>query len=164
MTVLLAIDPSKPGGNTGVAWFRNGSLFECGLWNKVRAPKPELMWSPDVFVCERQYVRPPDIRDGSAELVAKRINDLLYLLECLGQWQQAVWLANYACEVFEPTPVQWKGSVPKEIHNARVLARLSDAELRAIPKLPKSKLHNVIDAIGLGLWALGRMTQERKAG
>jgi hypothetical protein len=60
--------------------------------------------------------------------------------------------------VFMPKPADWKGQVPKEIHNARAMKRLSPAEAALVaPAGPASKLNNAIDAVGLGLWALGRM-------
>lgn len=51
-----------------------------------------------------------------------------------------------------PKPKQWKGQVPKNIHNDRVLNRLYEHE-RGWPELSN---HNAIDAVGLGLWGLGR--------
>lgn len=54
-------------------------------------------------------------------------------------------------------PEEWKGQVPKKIHNERALARLDAAELAVIPQLASSKLHNVIDAIALGLVDAGRL-------
>lgn len=57
-------------------------------------------------------------------------------------------------------PREWKGQVPKEIHNARTLAKLLEYERlvldRVLSPLAPSKRHNVIDAVGLGLWAVGR--------
>jgi hypothetical protein len=49
------------------------------------------------------------------------------------------------------TPGQWKGQVPKDIHGARVLAKLDPEELALVPDD-----HNAIDAVGLLLWALKR--------
>src|SRR3972149_4885609 len=55
-------------------------------------------------------------------------------------------------------PRTWKGQVPKEIHHRRVVAALSAAELARIAEIqPKSLQHNVLDAVGLGLWHLGRL-------
>ncbi len=53
-------------------------------------------------------------------------------------------------EVFGYLPREWKGQVPKEIHNERVLKSLSPGERALLPKLPKSLAHNVTDAVGLG--------------
>lgn len=54
-----------------------------------------------------------------------------------------------------PRPGQWKGQVPKKIMCKRILEALSDVE-RALLK-PLKEDHNAVDAVGLGLWALGRM-------
>jgi hypothetical protein len=54
------------------------------------------------------------------------------------------------------TPSEWKGSVPKKIHNARVIAALSEESLRVYractDDIAPSLRNNVTDAIGLGLW------------
>jgi hypothetical protein len=55
------------------------------------------------------------------------------------------------------TPSAWKGQVPKSVHHARILAALSYEEQSRIPKLPTSKLHNVLDAVALGLFHVGRV-------
>ena len=48
-------------------------------------------------------------------------------------------------------PVAWKGNVPKEVHHERLKKELSRSELKLVPED-----HNVWDAVGLGLYALGR--------
>ena len=55
-------------------------------------------------------------------------------------------------------PQQWKGSRPKEVDNRLTMGLLSDQERRIVAAVnaPPSLLHNVIDAIGIGLWAIGR--------
>ena len=52
-------------------------------------------------------------------------------------------------------PREWKGQVPKDIHNKRVEAKLSVEELATIESTATVR-HNVVDAVGLGLWFLGR--------
>ena len=53
-------------------------------------------------------------------------------------------------------PREWKGQVPKEIHNARVMRELTEEEKAAIEPCAPSLLHNVIDGIGIGLYFLKR--------
>lgn len=55
-------------------------------------------------------------------------------------------------------PHEWKGSVPKEIHNRRTLAKLDREEVEAFEgvDLPPYLRHNALDAVGIGLWRLGR--------
>lgn len=50
-------------------------------------------------------------------------------------------------------PGQWKGNVPKAPHHRRLARELSEEE-RAIA--PPAKDHDAWDAIGIGLYALGR--------
>jgi hypothetical protein len=52
--------------------------------------------------------------------------------------------------------------VPKDIQNARTLAALTDSEKSRIEACPSSLKHNVIDAIGLGLWGLTTLGIRRK--
>jgi hypothetical protein len=66
--------------------------------------------------------------------------------------------------VLSPTPAEWAGQVPKSEkgdpwkspRGARVRSRLSEAEVTAV--LPS---HDAVDAVGLGLWALGRFEPKR---
>lgn len=55
------------------------------------------------------------------------------------------------------TPAEWKGSVPKGIHQKQhILPRLTEAE-RALLPTKKGDLVHVLDAVGIGLWYLGRL-------
>jgi hypothetical protein len=56
-------------------------------------------------------------------------------------------------------PRQWKGTIKKEVMLRRILSKLTDEELAMLKslKLPKSKEKECIDAIGIGLWKLGRL-------
>lgn len=56
-----------------------------------------------------------------------------------------------------PYPATWKGQVPKDIHHKRLLRGLSPVSRfrleRDLADVPSSKQHNVLDALGLALWA-----------
>lgn len=56
-------------------------------------------------------------------------------------------------------PHAWKGNVPKAIHNKHVKNRLTLAEASVLERCGASAslVHNVVDAIGMCLWQLGRM-------
>lgn len=54
-------------------------------------------------------------------------------------------------------PCEWKGQVVKAAMNARIKKRLSEDEQRRIDWPAKSLQHNVWDAIGIGLKAVGRL-------
>lgn len=102
-------------------------------------PSPELF--ADVLIEVPEYQR------------GRRVNpnDLITLALRVGRIQGRVLAAGGTVELV--TPSSWKGNVPKRIHNARTLARLTPEE-RVI--VPANARHDVIDAIGIGLWRLGR--------
>lgn len=55
------------------------------------------------------------------------------------------------------TPQTWKGQVPKAIHQrAHIWPKLSETE-RALLPTKKTELKHVLDAVGIGLWYLGRL-------
>jgi hypothetical protein len=58
------------------------------------------------------------------------------------------------------SPTKWKGSTPKRIDNPRTLRLLSSVELLAFADgkrgISPSARHNLIDAIGIALWRVGR--------
>lgn len=53
-------------------------------------------------------------------------------------------------------PSEWKGQVPKDVMNRRVLSKLNHEEQEAIIRVG-AKDHNTLDAIGIGLHYLGRL-------
>lgn len=147
MIRLVAIDP----GVKNLAWaeYHGGRLSECGL---SRAESAELhaaalvnMAGPDVLVLEQMV--PRDI-PNAADLIA---------VSHTGAYVAGVLRPR---ELRYPTAQQWKGSVPKRIHHARIAQILSPAERAVVAwvavRVPSSLLHNVWDAVGLGLWGLDR--------
>jgi hypothetical protein len=138
-----------PGLCSGVAVFDAGMLTYA-----IDAGVPGGFW-PAV---ETLVVEIPEVYPGTHE---EDPNDLIKVAVCAGRWievmKESAARSGVSLTVADPHPRQWKGQVPKRIHNARVLEKLKPAELALVPKLAKTRLHNVIDAIGLGLWKLGRI-------
>lgn len=60
-------------------------------------------------------------------------------------------------EVRNPSPKEWTGSVKKAVRHQRLLARMSAEDRALVEGLTCSNrlAHNAVDAIGLGLFALG---------
>lgn len=79
------------------------------------------------------------------------VNDLIGLAVLAGEY--GAYGGTRTAYVY---PHTWKGNVPKTIHNLRVLKKLSTGELSVLKKRPRAKSfdHNMVDAIGLGLWWL----------
>jgi hypothetical protein len=148
---LVSIDP---GECTGGAYFVDGLLVWAGVLSLLDGSHTAM--HADRLAIEVMYIRPPDIQGASAEVVAKRLNDLLSVNVHAGQWIRSV----NAAHTRRLKPHEWKGGLSKERHQPRILEALSNLEHANIVKgLPASKQHNVIDAIGIGLFDLGRMTR-----
>lgn len=156
---LLAVDPGLRG--VGLAYFTDGTLTYAnyvrnpvtegdgptawfGLGDAVYHLMKDLAYRVDVYVTECPQVYRRSAGDP---------NDLLQLSAVAA-----------ACGASFPLqravgykPRQWKGTVSKLHHQPRVLAQLSEVELQAIHEKRKTYRHNVIDAVGLGLYELERM-------
>ena len=61
-------------------------------------------------------------------------------------------------------PHEWKGQMPKEVCAARIRNRLNERELDTLDAcLTKTgaKGHNVVDAVGIGLYAVDRFQPKK---
>lgn len=163
---LLAIDPGVRG--VGAAIFCDGQLYDCAyltttedaLELQARALSLRVvdfvtahsgMRYPDVVVCERMVYERRGGRSGRASIP----EDLLAVTHVGGVILGAFPAAMHAL----PTPRTWKGgSIPKEVHHPRMLGGLPYEALRVITirarEVGVSKAHNMLDAVGIGLWGL----------
>jgi len=84
-------------------------------------------------------------------------NDLI-AISARGAWF-AGRMAPYIFDYEAVTPRQWKGTVDGDIFLTRITKRLDERELGLLDTCGAidSLKHNVIDAIGLGLWKVGRL-------
>lgn len=155
MKLTLAIDPGVRG--CGAAWFEDGTLTSAmylrttdeestgakAWWRMVSAFR-DYTSSVDTLVLEVPQVYRMSKGDP---------NDLVAVAGTAGAIIGAYY--ELAQDVVSYLPRQWKGNVPKAVHNQRVLADLTATETKSIqyPKQASLK-HNVIDAIGLGVFHL----------
>jgi hypothetical protein len=156
MSHLLAFDP---GNTTGWAYFQGGVLV-CAGYGKLEeilysAPGLTVgdetrLFETDAVLIEKPQWRPHDKID---------INDIITLAVAVGELKRAYWKPINGPRIEEVFPTTWKGSVPKDVHNKRVLSKLTPQELAQVPLRPRAKTpdHNCVDAVGLGLWKLGRL-------
>ena len=177
MTTLLAVDPSV--NSAGAAVYRDGVLMAsaritCDVEGSHGARCMAMAWRiaewaraarPDIFAFEW-----PQIYAGSKQKTDP--NDLPGLAGV------GVGVAAYLAprQVLSPTPAQWSGQVPKTVEairkgkrvrvkpkdpwttprGIRVWERLSPAERMLV-----QAQHDVIDAVAIGLWCLGRFEVRR---
>ena len=99
------------------------------------------------IIGERQVVYP------GARGLKTNPNDLLDLAMCAGAFFGAL-CVEMRSNLRLVEPAEWKAQVPKDICRRRIEAMLSPAEKSAIKK--GGEMHNVYDAIGIGLFGLGR--------
>ncbi len=142
--MLLAIDP---GADTGWARFDVATcrLEGCGLGAAAPGPTSRVIVErPMIYPGGRQKARPADVIK-----LATRAG------EAAGLYART---AGIEPEYVEPHA--WKGSVDKNISHARIWAKLTPAEQAIVSDAARgvapSKRHNILDAVGIGLWGIGR--------
>ncbi len=141
--MLLSIDP---GARTGWAFFSgvgmplvNCGLVQPALWGDLVAVYGRLCL--DVLIEEPTIYPHSKARPADVMALQLKVGQLKGRFETVG------------CKVELVQPRTWKRGVSKPIHNRRTLKALSAIER----KLAEGMRHDVLDAIGLGLWKLGRM-------
>lgn len=140
---FIAVDP---GDNAGIATFHDGRLASielvkdaverCWRW-KGQKGLPVICEMPEKF-----FNSPASVQS------------LLTLSFTAGYLVSAL----HPSWVRKVTPREWKGQRPKAVDNALVQHLLNDQErhiLRA-SRISETQKHNVVDAIGIGLWYLRR--------
>ena len=95
----------------------------------------------------------PRVYPGSAQQKGD-LNDLLDVVAV------GAAIAAHTPNVVTVFPADWKGNVPKDVMTERIRRALTDEERARIEKCPASLMHNVLDAIGIGLWKLGRINKK----
>lgn len=154
--MILAFDP---GVCTGWAALDSradvyGRLLACGVieWEGFSFDGPDFADPVQTLAIEKPQVYRAGRQKGSQADVI----DTAFRAGMLCTWVRAELRRDALYSELFPVPHDWKGSTPKEIHNARVLSKLSPEERALLPRLPKGKMHNLVDAIGLAFWMVGR--------
>ena len=143
MEELIAIDPGNTTGwatfspVTGLLHYAGTTSVEAWLAEDDRPYSTLIIEIPQVYRAGQSVGDP---------------NDLIKVAVNAGQWIER--FSRRGATVRKVLPKDWKGQVSKEIHNRRVLALLTaDEKTRILP----SHDHNMVDAIGLGLFHLKRL-------
>jgi hypothetical protein len=172
---IVAVDPGIHG--LGVSFFNDGELkaakYIRGAVGKASPAHVKevfdgfYLWASETAIPENAVLvmEWPRIYVGGASGASRGANpnDLLWLSAVNGalmsDWSGVSQLVE---------PGRWKGNMPTEtVVLARVVGtpgcsgRLCSRELlifrAAYGSLPKSLAHNLIDGVGIGLWATGRL-------
>ena len=157
--VTVSIDPGLR--HLGLATFCDETLTYAGLIKNpettARGPKA---WVAMAEVVAREVddrvLMTHDFASEVPQVYARGPGDPADLLELAGV-VGAVAAVIGAGRATGYLPRVWKGQVPKAVMCRRIEDRLSDDEKDAVEKCPASLRHNVLDAIGIGLYHLGRL-------
>jgi hypothetical protein len=152
---VLSIDP---GNECGAAIYWDGVLVLCGLVNRADSPggiEPLRIlkeWGLERFDC--LVIEIPRI--------SKQTKDPASIVKLAITAGRMIERFPHAKLIYTFVD-QWKASVEKEDMCMRIVGHLTIVERGHLPNLAKTYLHNVIDAIGIGLRALGRMARGGRA-
>lgn len=142
----LSIDPGTK--DMGWALWEDNELQICGLargqdWVETVKSLPKFTVSQLIIEDQQIYRRSP-INAHSLLAVARVVGAVVSYYD-------------FAKFILVP-PAKWKGQLPKDVCNRRTLSKLTEEELRQVKvaPCPPSLRHNLIDAVGIGLWANGR--------
>lgn len=162
MRVVLTIDPGVH--ECGAALSHDGVVVACKVFVSKNPSRDPLvlgdalmqmvmreLGSADLLVIERPVYR-------VSSKAPMRVEDLLNLSIVVGCFTMA------ASTVRSVTPMDWKGSMPKDKHHARVERWLAEngretrevSELGLWKSLSRKIDHNARDAFALNLFATGR--------
>lgn len=149
MRTLLAVDPGVH--KCGVAVFSDEQLVGAS-------------WVPLIDVGLFAYSRVPEIREFIVEMPQvypgmpkTDLNDLLNLATSVGYLEHQFRLCSRRARYY---PAEWKAQVPKKVMTSRIMHHpaLTELEIANIVR-QGAKDHNTYDAVGLGLYHLGRMNR-----
>lgn len=151
--IVIGIDP---GTRTGWAVFVDGALLSAGtVTGTTLDDLPDILLLPAIVVVERPviYVQGRGSKGDP--------NDLVMLALLAGRIAGRFEMREPCVDIAFVRPRTWKGSVPKHITNRRTIDALGEDEIARLPKRPRAKTfdHNMLDAVGIGLWQLTREQQ-----
>lgn len=146
---LVTVDPGKAA--CGWAEFDATTLIACGF-EAVNGMRNVFRRLHDENVCFDLIIERPQVYPHAK--LRGDPNDLIDVALTAGA-VFAMALIPYADFV---RPRVWKGTRPKNIQCAAIEAALRPHERHVLDRcgLPSHKRHNVVDAIGIGLWKVGR--------
>lgn len=133
--VTVAIDPGK---SAGIAVFRDRELVRVLA---VDGDDPPVLGGCDEIVCEIPHTGKGPMTLEDRAILCVRAGILI------GSVRSRVGIPLRLV-----TPRDWKGNLPKKVSHERARAKLTEAEVALLAGKP----HDSWDAVGIGLWALGR--------
>lgn len=162
--MIIAVDPGLR--VCGVSIFNEKRLIRAFLAHGAEKGNGPKAWAEMALGVMSQVVLSTAFKNPGVALVlegqkvyqgGKQKGDPADLLELAGV---CGYLASYFPVVVRVFPHEWKGQMTKATTEGRVYDRLDETERGAI-EVHGAKTHNVLDAIGLGLFYCGRFEPKR---
>ncbi len=169
---VFAVDPDLH--HTAWAVVESGYPLQLGVWDVQASKKNEEAVAQMLANMAKGFPFTPRIDNIVIEVPViypngkERPNDLMRLARVAGGAGALACLSYPNAELYLATPLQWKGSVPKRIHQARICSKLGweykQVHTHSYPtEIPNAAVmgaegfksrdwKHVLDAIGLGLW------------
>jgi hypothetical protein len=164
---ILGIDPGFSFYNgLGYSYFEEGKLIACGL---IKPFAPGYLSEQSIFDVLKNFSKQWEELKGFSikpkilclespvnfgnykKINTKALDDIHFLNGMLTERFQPE-------RLLRPTPFQWKGNKPKDKHNAEIVSSLDTYSRKrleeSLSQIKNGAWHNVIDAVGLGLYAL----------
>lgn len=143
VSLVIAHDPGK---NPGYAW---GTPDGVLIGAEDRHPNVEFAFARNSVAYVVELPQVYRVSKGDP-------NDLIFLAFNAGR------VVGNALNVFTVLPRKWKGNIKKEVMTERIKRALpEDRHSSVILPARKSLAHNVWDAVGLFLWATGKLSAKR---
>lgn len=160
---LLSVDPGLV--CCGWAYWLDSKLVRCGL-SRTKEKTLEARVQAHSSVFSARFGAGTLLVIEKPEIYQQRFmkgdpRDLANLAIVVG----GIIAAFLGASSYTHFPKEWKGQLPKEVSERRTLSKLSEKEKKVLKKpevygepktAPLSLLHNMVDAVGLGLWKLQR--------
>lgn len=167
---LICIDPGLRG--CGVAYFEGNKLVSADyVKNPVAgrgyAAHSALGWRVAAWLGPYgttmgalALIEHPRVYPGAPN---KDLNDLLDVV-AVGAAVGSCLQTTNAHSPVTVYPSEWKGTVKKAVMTARIKAALTTDELKVCGFTNKSDDSDLLDAVGIGLWRLGRLNKRNYPG
>lgn len=152
---LLAIDPGYR--YFGYSIFRDTSILKAGLsvaeksedWDRWTGQPPDFTDLAQIILNTDWAVRCAIIEFPKVHRSTPNAESIVRLASACGAYTALLQASDFHVEWVEPR--SWKGTVPKDIMYKRILAKVPKPEYDRIDRIQD---HNVIDAVGIGLWKI----------
>jgi len=150
---LLAIDPGYR--YFGYSIFAGNDILQAGLskalesdeWDRWNGQPPSFTGIADLILNTDWEERYAIIEFPKVHRDTPNPESIVRLAAACGAYTSLLQAAGFHTEWVEPR--SWKGTTPKGIMYKRILAKVPESQYANIDRIHD---HNVIDAVGIGLW------------